>query len=1018
MAAQTTRGIPLSAVCPRYLHTNSTSHTGPFSAIAELIDNAYDPDVSAKQFWIDKTVIKGQDCLIFMDNGNGMDYDKMHKMLSFGFSDKQTVKGHAPVGLYGNGFKSGSMRLGKDAIVFSKQADTMCVGLLSQTYLERTGAKNVIVPVVKFTNAEHTSVAREYEECLHDILTYSLFNIKEELLIEFQAINGPCGVDSSGTRIIIWNLHKTSSGELEFDFMKDRYDIRLPIDINDCSKESNKGPEIEISPPQSEYSLRAYTSILYLKPRMQIIVCGKKVKTQLVSKSLAHIIKDTYKPTFLKKGIKITFGYNTGNKEHYGLMMYYKNRLIKAYEPVACQRKANKTGVGVIGVIECNYLNPMHNKQDFEKTEEYRKTIQNVSTKLEEYWKEIRHRRNKIHCTVPVEDDVKKPDQNWVQCDECMRWRKLPDCIDVLCLPEKWFCRMNPDPQFRSCAVEEEPEDSDDEAPRNQKTYKQDEKNQKLQKEKNRQQVEQEQEGARVELILALAKENADVSKKQKDLRLQLKLGSPVQGTPTSPSQRHAGSTSGQVPTTHYTPTSASKKRPMGLSQENGKMKRARIGDRFDSSTPSRPSTSTASSEFCSLPILDNSDGDGDQAAWKDNEALSHVSIRHVSVGTQSQQKPVVKREVGDTERVEKEKGNKDGENDGNCFESEKDFPPVERNTNKELMRNEEIRAQQKSVPSQEEENQERNMSNSTVQSEGELNHRENSDEIRRGDQTSAKLKNSVLDVMEAQEQQDKLLELLEGVTNERDESHAQLLILNSQVEELRSQLLELTQKTLKKEHSQKYTQTSPEETQDNKVLYLQCKEEIKKLQEELIGLKLEKEERERKGQQSVLDDDEMACQIDLLLKEIDSRNKEREELKLKVDSLEKDNCTLSTSCDSLKKDLEELKREIEKVKVCAEDQEVQTDFPVCSHKESTAASAEASNSIRGRDFGTQQHETQDRSETYNLKLRELRQTVARLLVTWVPGLDLQQVNYDCDVIDEILTQVVNESSAAEAAST
>lgn len=46
-----------------------------------LTDNAYDPDVSAKQFWIDKTAVKDQDCLIFMDNGNGMDYDKMHKML-------------------------------------------------------------------------------------------------------------------------------------------------------------------------------------------------------------------------------------------------------------------------------------------------------------------------------------------------------------------------------------------------------------------------------------------------------------------------------------------------------------------------------------------------------------------------------------------------------------------------------------------------------------------------------------------------------------------------------------------------------------------------------------------------------------------------------------------------------------------------------------------------------------------------------------------------------------------------
>jgi len=37
--------------------------------------------VSAKQFWIDKAAIKGHDCLIFMDNGAGMDYDKMHKML-------------------------------------------------------------------------------------------------------------------------------------------------------------------------------------------------------------------------------------------------------------------------------------------------------------------------------------------------------------------------------------------------------------------------------------------------------------------------------------------------------------------------------------------------------------------------------------------------------------------------------------------------------------------------------------------------------------------------------------------------------------------------------------------------------------------------------------------------------------------------------------------------------------------------------------------------------------------------
>lgn len=54
----------------------------------------------------------------------------------------------------------------------------------------------------------------------------------------------------------------------------------------------------------------------------------------------------------------------------------------------------------------------------------------------------------------------------------------------------------------------------------------------------------------------------------------------------------------------------------------------------------------------------------------------------------------------------------------------------------------------------------------------------------------------------------------------------------------------------------------------------------------------------------------------------------------------------------------------------------------------------------------------------FSLTLRKLRQTVARLLVTFVPDLDLQQVNYDCNVIDEILTQVVDEISPPEAAST
>ncbi|CAL8344725.1 unnamed protein product [Boreogadus saida] len=155
-AAKMKRGIPLSTISPEYLHTNSTSHTGPLSAIAELIDNACDPDVNAKQIWIDKTQInnKGKDieCLTFRDDGNGLSCDLMYQMLSFGISKKKAVNGKLPIGM--NGFKSGSMRLGKDAIVLSKSKNDLCVGMLSQTYLKKIGAKQITVPIISIKKPE------------------------------------------------------------------------------------------------------------------------------------------------------------------------------------------------------------------------------------------------------------------------------------------------------------------------------------------------------------------------------------------------------------------------------------------------------------------------------------------------------------------------------------------------------------------------------------------------------------------------------------------------------------------------------------------------------------------------------------------------------------------------------------------------------------------------------------------------------------------------------------------------
>lgn len=56
----------------------------------------------------------------------------LHKMCSFGHCDKVKTDDLTPIGHYGNGFKSGSMRLGKDVLVFTKTTSARSIALLSQ----------------------------------------------------------------------------------------------------------------------------------------------------------------------------------------------------------------------------------------------------------------------------------------------------------------------------------------------------------------------------------------------------------------------------------------------------------------------------------------------------------------------------------------------------------------------------------------------------------------------------------------------------------------------------------------------------------------------------------------------------------------------------------------------------------------------------------------------------------------------------------------------------------------------
>ncbi|XP_071371264.1 MORC family CW-type zinc finger protein 3 [Centroberyx affinis] len=494
MARLSEHGIRLSSMSPSFLNSNSTSHIWPFSAVAELIDNASDPGVTAKQILIDVIEEEGQLCLTFTDNGSGMTPNKLHKMLSFGFTEKGSGKAsQQAIGIYGNGFKSGSMRLGRDALIFTKNGGCQSVGMLSQTYLQNIKAQAVIVPIVPFNQQTKSLVVTEDSEAsLAAILSHSLITSLEQLHAHFDSIPS-----KKGTKILIWNIRRAKDGKPELDFETDVSDFRLPeIQIEELKKglKTSGSQRADYNIPDMDYSLRAYLSILYLKPRTQIILRGKKVLAKLVAKRLTHIEHDVYKPHFSKERVKVTFGLNPKNKDHYGIMMYHKNRLIKSYEKVGCQIKSSgqRAGVGVIGVIECNFLKPAHNKQDFEYTKEYRLTLGALGLKLNDYWREVMEKKAREREFQAVDrrgekDECQESDESpmWLQCEECLKWRSvLPGHYSVT--PENWNCGQNPNPRFRSCSSPEEAEESMEMlTPSYQKTHKKQEQSKGRKREKS-----------------------------------------------------------------------------------------------------------------------------------------------------------------------------------------------------------------------------------------------------------------------------------------------------------------------------------------------------------------------------------------------------------------------------------------------------------------------------------------------------------------------------------------------------
>ncbi|KAM3378132.1 protein MICRORCHIDIA 6 isoform X2 [Capsicum galapagoense] len=390
------KGSSFLHIHPKFLHSNATSHKWAFGAVAELLDNAVDEIQNGATFVIvDKTPNprNGSSALLVQDDGGGMDPEAIRRCMSFGFSDKKSA---STIGQYGNGFKTSSMRLGADVIVFSRckknRKLTQSIGLLSQTFLTRAGLDRIVVPLLDF---EFCAAARKWNSLngeqhfrnnLSLLLRWSPFATEAELLKQFDDIG------DHGTKVIVHNLWFNDDGRMELDFEADPEDIRLSGDANDNEKSGSRiKPSDQHLANRLRYSLRAYLSVLYMRipDHFCILLRGRVVEFHNIAKDLKYPEFIMYKPQtvgFKEGSVITTIGFlkEAPVVNVHGFNVYHKNRLILPFWHVV--RYSDSRGRGVVGVLEANFIQPTHNKQDFEKTPLFQKLEVRLKEMTWEYW--------------------------------------------------------------------------------------------------------------------------------------------------------------------------------------------------------------------------------------------------------------------------------------------------------------------------------------------------------------------------------------------------------------------------------------------------------------------------------------------------------------------------------------------------------------------------------------------------------------------------------------------------------
>ncbi|WVZ79374.1 hypothetical protein U9M48_026956 [Paspalum notatum var. saurae] len=441
---------------PSFLRTLSEAHDSwIFGALAELIDNSRDARASRLDISIESMFLKREDkyvdVLCVVDDGHGMNYCDMMRMISFG--NKEPNK-HCPdkIGRCGVGFKTGTMKLGKDVVVLSQTSSSRSVAFLSQSFNEEKG--NVEIPVVTYRkegqhmeldlSIQSEATAKYHLNAIKEFSPFTEYYLGEKI--------GIFGKDGSGTQIFIWNLDRWGTDyTLEWHSEKSSENpvhkglgdilIRSRRARSRQGQLSNKVP--------LDYSLQSYLEVMFLNPRMKTSVQGSLVKSRPLAETLNNI--SVISGDIMGKIILLTLGMSKVEYERMncGIFLYWHGRLIEPYKRVGGQKHSADTGRGLIGVADVTDLIDeedgrswvLNNKQGFKDCEVYAKLEEWLGRKVDEYWDT---KCDSLQLIKGGQQQHYEAHDEWVQCYSCRKWRMLNAGVSVEALRDEWFCYMPP----------------------------------------------------------------------------------------------------------------------------------------------------------------------------------------------------------------------------------------------------------------------------------------------------------------------------------------------------------------------------------------------------------------------------------------------------------------------------------------------------------------------------------------------------------------------------------------------